>query len=68
MVRHGDWKLIVTSAGGKKNKAEEIELFNLASDLGEAKNLAPAMPEKVAEMKRRLADVSRHDRDAVAND
>ncbi len=68
MVRHGDWKLIVTNADGKKSKAGQEELFNLASDLSEAKNLAGEMPEKVAEMKQRLADVSRRDRDAVAND
>ena len=68
MVRHGDWKLIVTPADGKKGKASQVELFNLASDLGESKNLAAKMPEKVAEMKQRLAEISRRDRDAVAND
>jgi arylsulfatase A-like enzyme len=68
MVRHGDWKLIVTPADGKKGKAAQEELFNLASDLSEAKNLATQMPDKVAEMKQRLAEISRRDRDAVAND
>ena len=68
MVRHGAWKLIVTNADSKKGKAGQIELFNLANDLGETKNLADAMPDKVAEMKRLLADVSARDRDAVAND
>ena len=68
MVRHGDWKLIVTAGNEKKNKAQGIELFNLSNDLSESKNLAPSMPEKVAEMKQRLADISRRDRDAVAND
>jgi arylsulfatase A-like enzyme len=68
MVRHGDWKLIVTSADGKKGKAAQVELFNLATDLGEAKNLASELPDKVAEMKQRLAEISRRDRDAVAND
>ncbi len=68
MVRHGDWKLIVTPAEGKKGKAPQEELFNLASDLSEAKNLAGEMPEKVAEMKQRLTEISRRDRDAVAND
>src|SRR5439155_9117985 len=68
MVRHGDWKLIVTPADGKKGKAAQEELFNLANDLSEAKNLAPQMPEKVGEMKQRLAEISRRDRDAVAND
>jgi arylsulfatase A-like enzyme len=68
MLRHGDWKLIVTAGNEKKNKAAEVELFNLADDLSESKNLAPSMPEKVAEMKQRLFEASRHDRDAVAND
>src|SRR5206468_3704050 len=68
MVRHGDWKLIVTPADGKKNKGAQEDLFNLASDLSEAKNLAGEMPEKVAEMKQRLIEISRRDRDAVAKD
>jgi len=68
MVRHGDWKLIVTSANDKKSKGGQIELFNLAADPGETKNLASEMTEKLAEMKQRLAEVSRADRDAVAND
>jgi arylsulfatase A-like enzyme len=68
MVRHGDWKLIVTGVDSKKGKAGQAELFNLATDLGETKNLAQEMPEKVAEMKQRLAEISRRDRDAVAND
>jgi arylsulfatase A-like enzyme len=68
MVRHGDWKLIVTSTDAKKNKAGQTELFNLAADIGETKNLAAEMPDKLAEMKQLLADVSRADRDAVAND
>jgi arylsulfatase A-like enzyme len=70
-VRHGDWKLVVTQAGAnKKNKSDaaRVELFNLASDPGESKNLADKQPEKLAEMQQRLADISACDRDAVAND
>jgi arylsulfatase A-like enzyme len=70
-VRHGDWKLVVTQAGGnKKNKtgARQVELFNLATDPAESKNLAEQQPEKLAEMQKRLADISARDRDAVAND
>ena len=67
-VRHGDWKLVVTPADGKKAKAAQEELFNLADDLSESKNLAAERPEKVAEMKQRLAEISRRDRDAVAKD
>jgi arylsulfatase A-like enzyme len=70
-IRHGDWKLIVTQAGGnKKNKAlpGSVELYNLASDIAESKNLVDHEPQKLAEMKQRLADISARDRDAVAND
>jgi arylsulfatase A-like enzyme len=67
-VRHGDWKLIVTHEGNKKNKSVGEELFNLAADLGETKNLATERPDLLADLKRRLADISRSDRDAVAND
>jgi arylsulfatase A-like enzyme len=54
IIRKGDWKLIKFWTGS-------YELYNLADDLGEQKNLAPAMPEKVGEldallMKRLRAD------------
>jgi arylsulfatase A-like enzyme len=67
-VRHGDWKLIVTREPNKKNKATGDELFNLAADPSESKNLAADRPDVLAQMKDRLAAVSRADRDAVAND
>lgn len=70
-LRYGDWKLIVTQAGNnKKNKTgqTQTELFNLAADLGESKNLADSQPEKLADLQKRLAEVSSRDRDAVAND
>lgn len=66
MVRHGNWKLVVTQASGKKGPSEE--LFDLAADLGEAKNLAAEQPAVLADMKRRLAEISARDRDAVPND
>lgn len=61
-VRAGDWKLIVHSA---KN-AQRTELFNLADDPSESKDVAPTMPEKVAELQSALSAASRADRDAVA--
>jgi arylsulfatase A-like enzyme len=69
-VRHGDWKLIVHSANGKKKNAngDQVELYNLASDQSEANNLAAQQPEILAQMKQRLAEISRTDKDAVAND
>jgi arylsulfatase A-like enzyme len=45
-IRHGDWKLV---AAGRSDPAGE--LFNLAEDESESKNLAADMPEKVQELK-----------------
>ena len=44
-VRDGDWKLIEWFEDGR-----ELELFNLAADIGEQKNLAKQYPDKVKEM------------------
>ncbi len=41
-VRHGDWKLVVSSVDGP-----DARLFNLADDIGEARDLAARHPEKV---------------------
>ena len=71
MLREGDWKLIVPKAGAvKKGSAEprEIELYDLAKDPAETRNLAAAMPERVAAMRAQLTAISQADRDAVAND
>ncbi|MBI4659722.1 MAG: sulfatase-like hydrolase/transferase [Verrucomicrobia bacterium] len=45
-IRNGDWKLVASRIDGK-----EPRLFNLASDIGEAKDLTPAHPDKVKELK-----------------
>ncbi len=66
MVRYRDWKLIVTKASGKQGPTEE--LYDLATDLGEAKNVAAERPEVLADLKQRLTEVSARDRDAVATD
>jgi len=44
-IRHGDMKLVVSKGGGP-----EPELYNLAEDIGESKNLAGAQPAKVKEL------------------
>ncbi|MBP7950155.1 MAG: arylsulfatase [Verrucomicrobiales bacterium] len=49
-LRMGDWKLIT---GGAANNT--VELYNLAEDAGESKNLADSQPERMKEMRRRLA-------------
>jgi len=43
-IRQGDWKLIYLMKQGK------LELYNLRDDIGEQKDLAAAMPEKVKQL------------------
>ena len=54
-VRLGNWKYIPAPGSGGwgtgGDQAQPIQLYNLADDVGETKNLAATMPEKVAEMK-----------------
>jgi len=60
-LRAGDWKLLLNA---KEKDAEEapadepgsmkVELYNLASDIGEQKNLAAEQPEKVNELRAQL--------------
>jgi len=47
-VRKGPWKFIPERAPGDSTP---VQLYNLADDLSEKKNLAASMPEKVTEMK-----------------
>jgi len=47
-IRRGDWKLIEFLEDG------HLELYNLADDIAESKNLADAMPEKVRNLRGRL--------------
>lgn len=51
-VRSGDWKLILPV-----NKEGAIELFNLADDPHEKKNLADARPEIVERLRKKLDEV-----------
>jgi arylsulfatase A-like enzyme len=48
-VRQGPWKLVEHYEDGR------LELFNLADDLGETKDLAAAMPDKAGELRALLA-------------
>jgi arylsulfatase A-like enzyme len=60
-IRQRQWKLELCPGSGGWSKPEDataareglpaVQLYNLADDIGETKNLAAAMPEKVAEMK-----------------
>lgn len=69
-VRMGDWKLVTGVAsesdegspatGPKKRKravGDAIELYNLATDIGEANNLATQQPERVATLRAKLAEL-----------
>ncbi|MEJ8819177.1 sulfatase family protein [Lacibacter sp. H407] len=61
----GNWKYIEPSKGPKINKDTNTELgndpkpqlYNLATDPGETKNLAEVYPERVAEMKLKLDNI-----------
>ncbi len=54
-LRSGSWKYIPAPGsggwGGGGDQSQPVQLYNLADDIGETRNLAAAMPEKVAEMK-----------------
>jgi arylsulfatase A-like enzyme len=45
-VRHGDWKLVASRIDGEKPR-----LFNLAADIGEARDLAADQPEKAKQLR-----------------
>lgn len=53
-VRDGHWKYIAAPGSGGwgqgGDQSQSVQLYNLAEDLGETKNLAAAMPEKLKEM------------------
>jgi hypothetical protein len=49
-IRQGSWKLIYKLRDGQK------ELYNLTSDIGEAKNLASIFPGKVKELSYLLSE------------
>jgi len=54
-VRMGDWKFIPAPGSGGWGKggdqSQPVQLYNLADDISESRNLAAKMPEKVAEMR-----------------
>jgi arylsulfatase A len=52
-IRDGQWKLIVGPGSGgwtDGSENEAVQLYNLADDLGETRNLAEQHPERVADM------------------
>lgn len=65
-VRVGDWKLTVTK--DKNEPQGKAELFDLANDPNEARDLAAQQPGRVTDLRARLARLAEADKDAVAND
>jgi arylsulfatase A-like enzyme len=53
-IRVGDWKLI-----WRTPLPSAIELFNIAQDPGETKNLADSYPLKVVELQKRIEQLAR---------
>jgi arylsulfatase A-like enzyme len=66
-LRRGDWKLVVNGAVGvgeddvaeSKAAARQVELFNLANDLGETKNVAAEHPEIVTQLMARYQELAK---------
>jgi arylsulfatase A-like enzyme len=70
-LRDGNWKLIAPQSNNKKDIRDDtdaVELYDLATDPYETKNLAATMPARVTELRAKLADVSKADRDALAKE
>ncbi len=61
-LRYGDWKLITHGTGDQRR----VELFNIAADASESKDMADGHPKQVKEMLVRFKEAAAHDRDAVA--
>ena len=60
-IRMGDWKLLLNAndkdaeeSGEARFDGAKVELYNLAADIGEKKNLAAEQPDKVKELRTRL--------------
>ena len=60
------WKLVVTR--GADGQPAKQELYNLATDLGEANDLSKVNTDILDDLKRRLEIVAESDKDAVATD
>ena len=61
VIRDGDWKLINTKGSrgftADRNKKYEVALYNLREDLSEQTNLAKTKPEKVVELREKIAKI-----------
>lgn len=57
-LRQGAWKFLPGGSPGKPGKPAGPLLFDLASDLGETRNVAAMHPERVAAMRTKLAAIT----------
>ena len=55
-IREGDWKLLETKTAKEQAKPEPM-LFNLATDIGEKKNVAAEHPEIVNRLRQRMKEL-----------
>lgn len=63
-LRDGDWKLVVRGKGDKASR----ELFNLADDPEEKRNLAAEMPDRVTSLTKKLSAAARNDGDVKVSE
>ena len=59
-LRDGSWKLILAPGSGgwtQGGGTQPVQLYNLAEDLAETRNLAAEQPERVAEMSAKLENI-----------
>jgi len=63
-LRWGRWKLIVHG----ENPSRKYELFDVAADPAESKNLAAQQPDRLGQLLDKMAEMATGDRDAVAKD
>jgi arylsulfatase A-like enzyme len=65
-IRQGSWKLILGPGSGRPRDSSDsdqpIQLYNLANDLGETRNLAAEQPERVAQLKSQLETLIKNGR------
>lgn len=68
--RRENWKLVVQSSGtgNSAGETERIELFNIALDPTESKDLTSEEATRVNELRNQMKQVATADRDAVADD
>jgi arylsulfatase A-like enzyme/predicted GH43/DUF377 family glycosyl hydrolase len=60
-VRRGPWKLLI-------NQKADVELYNLADDIGERQNVAGLHPELVTDLKQRMKELAARDGESKVED